>query len=30
MSELDDIMPEVIDNYIGAEIIVSHGDTMAR
>ena len=30
MPEVDDIMPEAMDNYIGAEIIISHGDTVAQ
>ena len=28
MPEVDDITPEAMDNYIGAEIIISHGDTV--
>ena len=28
--EVDDIITEAMDNYIGAQIIVSHGDTMAQ
>ena len=30
MPEVDDIMPKAIDNYIGADIMVSHGDTVYR
>ena len=30
MLEVDDIMPEAIVNYIGAEIMISHGDTLAQ
>ena len=28
MPEVDDITPEEMDNYIGAEIMISHGDTV--
>ena len=30
MPEVDDITPEVMDNYIGAEIMIYHGDTVAQ
>ena len=30
MPEVDYITPEVMDNYIGAEIIIYHGDTVAQ
>ena len=30
MTEVDDIMPEAMEYYIGAEIIISHGDTVAQ
>ena len=30
MPEVDDITPEVIENYIGAEIMIYHGDTVAQ
>ena len=30
MPEVDDITPEAMDNYIGAEIIISHGDTVTQ
>ena len=30
MPEVDDIMPEAMENYIGAEIMVSHGYTLAQ
>ena len=30
MPEVDDITPEAMDNYIGAEIMISHGDTVAQ
>ena len=30
MPEVDDISPEAKENYIGAEIIISHGDTVAQ
>ena len=30
MPEVDDITPEAMYNYIGANIMVSHGDTMAQ
>ena len=28
MPEVDEITPEAMDNYIGAEIMISHGDTV--
>ena len=28
--EVDEITPEVMENYIGVEIIISHGDTVAQ
>ena len=28
MTEVDDITPEAMDNYIGAEIMIFHGDTV--
>ena len=30
MTEVDDITPEAMENYIGAEIMISHGDTVAQ
>ena len=30
MPEVDEITPEAIDNYIGADIMISHGDTGAQ
>ena len=30
MPEVDDITPEAMENYIGAEIMISHGDTVAQ
>ena len=30
MPEVDYITPEAMDNYIGSEIIISHGDTVAQ
>ena len=30
MPEVDDISPEAKENYIGAEIIISHGDTVYK
>ena len=30
MHEVDGIMHEAMDNYIGAEIMVSHGDTLTQ
>ena len=30
MPEVDDIMPEAMDNYIGVEIMIYHGDTVAQ
>ena len=30
MPEVDDIMPETMVNYIGAEIMISHGDKVAQ
>ena len=30
MPEVDDIMPEFMDNYIGADIMIYHGDTVAQ
>ena len=30
MPELDEITPEALKNYIGAEIMISHGDTVAQ
>ena len=30
ITEVNDIMPEVMDNYIGAEILISYGDTVAQ
>ena len=30
MPEVDDIMPEAIVNYIGAEIMISRDDTLAQ
>ena len=30
MPEMDDIMPEAMDNYIGVEIMIYHGDTVAQ
>ena len=29
MPEADDITPEAMDNYIGVDIMISHGDTVA-
>ena len=28
MNDVDDITPEAMDNYIGAEMMISHGDTV--
>ena len=28
--EVDDITPEAMQKYIGAEIMISHGDTVAK
>ena len=30
MPEVDEIMPEAMDNYIGAQIMISSGDTVAQ
>ena len=30
MPEVDAITPEAMDNYIGAEIMISHGDTVTQ
>ena len=30
MPEVDDIMPEAMDNYIGEKIMIYHGDTVAQ
>ena len=30
MSEVDGITPEAMENYIGAEIMIYHGDTVAQ
>ena len=30
MPDVDEITPEMMENYIGAEIIISHGDTVAQ
>ena len=30
MPELDDITPLAMENYIGAEVIINHGDTVAQ
>ena len=30
MTEVDGIMPEAMENYIGADIMVSHGDTVTQ
>ena len=30
MPEVGGITPEEVDNYIGAEIMISHGDTVAQ
>ena len=30
MPEVDGITPEALDNYIGAEVMISHGDTVAQ
>ena len=30
MHEVDDITPEAMDNYIGAEIMIYHGDTLSQ
>ena len=30
MPEVDEIVPEAINNYIGAGIMISHGDTVTQ
>ena len=30
MPEMDDITPEAMENCIGAEIMISHGDTVSQ
>ena len=30
MPEVDDIKPDSMENYVGVEIMISHGDTVAQ